>query len=148
MKHQQQGHNECYLATIAMLTDRTIAEVKKACGIRRWPTKALCDWDKVSALIGLGYQSDLRPSFIYKTVSGERLKEPQDTTNKELDLTGKGLLVLRVGDSRHTHAMAYENGMVYDPYYTKAETWAEYHKRLPYNVILVTRKVTIKSKTG
>ena len=149
MKHQQQGYNECYLATTAMLTDRTIAEVKQACGICCWPTKALCDWDKVSALIGIDYQNDLRPSFVRQIVRSGQFTEPQNPAacSEEPDLTGTGLLILRVGDGPSTHAMAYENGLVYDPDYPEIETWEECYKRRPKYMILVNRKVTIKGKT-
>ena len=124
MKIQKQGFNECQLATIAMLANRPLSEVREvACkmlGTSTWlPLTVTLEtyWLTVEALC------------IYFGLAEIHPKMSQATTNIKPNLSGRGQITVQFdneGAHSLTHAMAFEDGLVYDPNGDKPVTWEEW----------------------
>ena len=124
MQLQRQGFNECQLATIAMLANRPLSEVREvACkmlGTSAWlPLSVTLEtyWLTVGALC------------IYFGLAEIQPKMSQVTTNIITNLAGKGQITVKFdneGARPSAHAMAYEDGLVYDPNGDKPVTWEEW----------------------
>jgi len=104
-----QGYNECALATLAALADKPLNWIREtACsyaGVTRWadadPRTFWMALTKTAADVGLANNvKNWRRYMGTGTISATSLK-------------GRGSIIIR-GEGA-AHAMAYENGLVYDP---------------------------------
>lgn len=121
MQLQRQGFNECQLATIAMLANRPLNEVREvACkmlGTSTWlplSISAAAFWLIIESLCLHYGLTKIHPRMNQATANS--------TTP---DLSGKGQLTIQ-WTSEGAHAMAYEDGLVYDPNGDKPVTWEEW----------------------
>ena len=120
MKHIRQGPRECQLAVIAMLSDQSLDTVRKAAckgaNVMFW-AEALGTpyfWVGVWAAFDAVGLPNLTPIDWYHAQSQSDPSSP--------DLTGKGQLLVLWNDDT-AHAMAFENGLVYDPNADGPMTW-------------------------
>ena len=121
MKLQRQGFNECQLATIAMLADKSLDEVRdvtcKMLGTSIWLPLSLSPaafWLCVEALCLYYGLTKIHPR-INQMITGSTLP----------NLVGKGQITIEF-HSKESHAMAYEDGLIYDPNGDKPVTWEEW----------------------
>ena len=121
MQLQKQGFNECELATIAMLADRPLDEVREvACkmlGTLTWLPLSLsieAFWLTVEALCVHFGLAKIHPRMNQATAN-----------NTTPDLSGKGQITIQFS-GEEAHAMAFEDGLVYDPNGERPVTWEEW----------------------
>ena len=125
MKIQKQGFNECQLATIAMLANRPLSEVREvACKMLGTST-----WLPLSVTIEI-YWLTVEALCIYFGLAEIHPKMNQATANNTTpNLSGKGQITIQwdnEGVRSSAHAMAFEDGLVYDPNGDKPVTWEEW----------------------
>ena len=125
MRLQRQGINECQLATIAMLADVPLLKIRtRALEIAQIPTwtgyfvtppalRLINFWSIMSILCGeYGVHMTL-PNTNTGVTPGEA---------PTINLSGKGQITI-IWDNGAAHAMAYENGIVYDSNATEPMLW-------------------------
>lgn len=145
MRVEQQGKDECMLATIAALKGVPLAEVRSKAlimgKISKWTIlvrRPLAFW-KVTKALCLEY--DIPFDIVeYRAL----INQPSSGYNNLLEIPnkGKGVVTVRIFgiDDDYCylqHIMPFENGLVYDPDKfegeddeVKGETWPEYLSRL------------------
>ena len=121
IKLQKQGFNECQLATIAMLADRPLKEVREvACRMLGTST-----WLPLSVSVK-AFWLIVETLYLYYGLTKIHPRMNQATANSTTpDLSGKGQITVQFG-SGEAHAMAFEDGLVYDPNGDKPVTWEEW----------------------
>ena len=116
---QRQGHDECQLAVIAMLAGKTskevVMEAQKWTGHVAWRYYLVVSnrekiWATVSALC---HKYGIPSLLVINAIT--------TSTNKP-DLTGKGQITIWWTDNT-AHAMAFEDGLIYDPNSDTPVTW-------------------------
>ena len=113
MRHERQGKQECQLATLAMLADIPLTDVRwfalSWAGVNQWLAVWGTGkfWPTVSAVkevLGLNLS-------LVNRQSGSNMRRGAP---KSAELSGRGQLSFRqLGGA--WHAVAYEDGVVYDP---------------------------------
>ena len=118
MRHQVQGENECYLATVAALTDQTIVAVRREadliCQSFGYTTYTAmrttsANWRRFEEVMITRYALPR-----WGTKGGWPLPLPAEHFPKgvDLDLAGRGVIEIR--SSTWGHIVAYEDGFVFD----------------------------------
>ena len=139
IKHQKQDYNECQLATFAMLTDKTIEEVRilalRIVNKRTWHEFTACvPNQKYWSLIKLICDRLGMPYFMpYSTIP---------SSNKSPNLSGKGQITIKWTIDT-AHAMAFEDGLVYDPNSDGPVTWEEWLAIVPKRYGLTIEKIMV-----
>ena len=143
MRLQKQGKNECYLATIAMVLDKTIEEVRdtalKLTGLIKWDDASTINYTTIRKYYGL---PALFPEFSYYLpgIFNGVVKKP--TSN---DLQGIGTLWVKPYNlCQLPHIVAFENGIIYEPngyvfnnYQAFEDYWAE--REYSFDSCLITK---------
>ena len=116
MKMEPQGSEECMLATLATLRGRSLAAV-------RAEARALAgaSWQELMAQRHRTAQPNQTTEKLWDTV--HRLAGPLAPCFPRLTITPTGIPPMPAGrgtvmvffHGRHTHMMAYEDGLLYDP---------------------------------
>ena len=120
MQLQRQGFNECQLATIAMLADRPLDEVREvACKMMGSAT-----WLPLSVSIQ-AFWLIVESLYVHYGLTKIHPRLNQATTSIAPNLLGRGQITIQF-DGREAHAMAFEDGLVYDPNGDKPVTWEEW----------------------
>lgn len=150
MNMQNQLHGECQLAVIAMLADVDISVVRR----RALTLAELCSWDgifnvskfahfwpivnQLASEFGVG--DAVNSELISPTQPGSSLADP--------DLCGTGQIAV-VWANGTCHAMAYENGRVFDPNFPKPSSWQEWldKKALAYPGSIIDKIIITKHQT-
>ena len=125
LKLQHQNAFECKLATMAMLADVPLADVRKrACEIAQikwWGTliidyQAKTYWDTVRVLAAelKIEQVILSQSYALSGSKHQALKHFTFTDRHSLTIEGRGELLIK-WLSGSAHSVAYEDGWIYDP---------------------------------
>lgn len=124
MELQQQGTNECVLATFAMLADKPLEEIRSRAmqlirelepdkSLHKWNTFIFwAAWENRKELVRVLATELLGESFARRTVAGWDLMWAIGGLT-ELPKSGKGQILIKLPLGRHS--VAYENGIVYDP---------------------------------
>jgi len=115
MKHIKQKTNQCWLAAICMVEGLNYDKWS-----RYYPTTEknilISEWQhKLISSLAVWYNTE---SF-----KGKYDVMPMDDSP---DLSGRGVII--VGDMHGNHAVAFENGLIYNPNQTKPYTWEEFIK--------------------
>ena len=124
MKHVEQGHDECQLATIAMLSGKPKHEIKKyiefyiggdynnSFGSFRWKIGIKNAFKK--------YLNEQMFIEIFYMWGANRIGT--DKITDTLNLDGKGQITI-IWERGGAHAMAYNNGLVHDPNMSMGCNW-------------------------
>ena len=133
MRWQSQGYNECQLATIAMLADVPLRYVRKfALSLgehKTWETVGLNPvvfWERVvliAAFFGL-------PETLFPEGVGTR-KHSTTTSGSKRPILG-GLGQIHLGSDLEAHAVAYQDGRIYDSNIRGCLTWKQLLRRYPW----------------
>ena len=138
MKHIKQGHNECKLATIAMLADISLDKVREiacqAVNVTSWANLYKNDeryFTAIAVVLGIIIvkgkvliASDIVPLLNnMEAISTATAKKylPGET----LPLNGKGELFIG-WVTNFAHSVAYENGIIFDPAQDKEYPFVEW----------------------
>lgn len=141
MKLLRQGDNECYLASLAMLTDHSVEDVRRVaeqslgmCYHLLWSIsyseQAVCFVRMMKHLaavfdITLEYQKHPIPS--YQPTQGT---EPRDLCKS--DLRGKGVLSYWLVPGTPGHSVAFEDGVIFNPDFPIPLAYNEWRRDNPY----------------
>lgn len=143
MKVELQGDGECMLATIAALSNRPLAEVRKvacrAAGIEKWREVITPCWTPYWAAVTFvaeyfGGKTLLNLVGDWKGVSPPGSVRCLPKSISKLPKHGKGAVVMDMGQEEDTtHIMPWENGRIYDPETPKSSyTIRQWLQRYPY----------------
>ena len=114
MRHIKQKPNQCWLASICMVENLDYKHWS-----RYYPTKRgniyTVEWQhKLLSSLAVWYDTE--------KFRGKYGNTPSD--DSPIDLSGKGIII--VGDRFGNHAIAFENGLIYNPNQDKPCTWKEF----------------------
>jgi len=113
MKHIKQKENQCWLASVCMIEDLDYEYYS-----RYYPTtgtKEHIDWI---------YQLIQSLAFWYNTQSIRKLSAFYFPFDLYPDLTGRGIIIL--GDNWGHHAVAFADGLIYNPNQDNPCSWDEF----------------------
>lgn len=143
MRVEQQGRNECMLATIAALSDRPLAEVRSyACGlggVRVWSrifnTRARTRTGKPTFWAVINKTAThFGGDPLMKTVYGLGISGLVGAVHRDLPATGRGVVRLKRKSGRGSgHIIPFENGLVYEPASAHPEVGVTLREYLTFN---------------
>jgi hypothetical protein len=134
MRHEIQGHDECFLATLAMLNDVSIDSVRTAVlemtGLIVWSGANRETYQYVADMFNFPTDTWIAGPF----------NLPCETV-PESALSGKGVIVVRF--ERSSHIVPFEDGIIYEPngvLFECVEDWLEWWRNNGF--VIASYKVT------
>lgn len=131
MKHIEQGHNECQLATIAMLSGKPKQEIREY-------VEDYCGGDYIELFGTSLWKVGIKQAFkkylneqmyleIFHLWGANNLGS--DRIDETPNLDGEGQITI-LWDQGGSHAMAYSNGLVHDPNVAYGCNWHIWRNRI------------------
>jgi len=125
MKHIKQKPNQCWLAAVCMV---------ESLNYKHWSRYYPTQQNKYKTIAISNWQHQLISSLAVwydtKRFINRQSILPSDD-NCPIDLSGKGIII--VGDMYGNHAIAFEDGLIYNPNADKPCTWDEFMKHSKQN---------------